>query len=102
MDMNLPSWQFLLVAYAITFGIQNKVTFLRGKAGFLDRMVECTYCIGTHAGWMVWGLHAGLAGKLPHELWWQNAVSFLLWALCGGISSYLLDAAAQWLESPPE
>jgi hypothetical protein len=102
MDMNLPSWQLLLVAYAITFGIQNKVTFLRGRFGFLDRMIECTYCIGTHTGWMVWGLQVAFTGKLPFEMWQQNVISFITWAFCGGISSYLLDAAAQWLESRSE
>ena len=41
---------YLLVAYGITFGMQHKATFLRGKNAWLDSMLICTYCTGFHAG----------------------------------------------------
>jgi hypothetical protein len=44
----------LLIAYAVTFGIQNKALFLRNRHPFLDRMLHCTYCTGFHAGWFTY------------------------------------------------
>ena len=44
----------LLIAYAVCFGIQNKLLFLRNKHEFLDHMLICTYCTGFHAGWITY------------------------------------------------
>jgi len=87
---------YLIPAYAICFGIQNKVPFLY-KMEWLHGFLTCTYCVGFHAGWMTWLLAWGLEGKLPAE-GWHIVPSVLLWGLASSAFCYAVDAAIKWLE----
>ena len=93
--MNLPL--FLLLAYGIAFGLQNKVDFVHGKSAFTDRLLKCTYCTGFHAGWLSWILlrvpHMSTADfniTIPAEI-----VSY---ALISAASCYIIDVGILWLE----
>lgn len=87
----------LLVAYAICFGIQNKLTFLFNRAKLLDRLLSCTYCLGFHCGWLAWLMQYGATNEAPAE-GWAIPLSVLMWALCSAASCYVLDAGVRWLE----
>ena len=92
----LPSFAALLAAFAFAFGAQNKADFLRGKARLLDRMLECCFCTGFHAGWIVWLLHRPAVGLPP---WWQIPPEVLLWALASAGFSYGSDTVLQLVEA---
>lgn len=68
----------LLAAYGICFGFQNKLPFLRGRHSLLDHLLDCTYCVGFHAGWIAWIL----------QEWARDDLSLLSWASIGEILSW--------------
>jgi hypothetical protein len=88
----------LLASYGVTFGLQQKAEFLRGKHEFLDKMLDCTYCTGFHAGYLTYGLKKGLdfaqTGKFDATL--SEGVTF---AFASSAFSYLADSAGRYLES---
>ena len=94
-----PPLTMLLVMYGLAFGLQNKVAFLRGKLDVLDSLLDCTYCLGTHTGWISWFIYAGLVAQFPADTWYQNIVSVLVWAMCGAAFSYIADALVRYWES---
>lgn len=96
MEDLLPSWMALLVTYALTFGIQNKMPFLY-RFEWLHRFLSCTYCVGFHAGWMTWLLAWAVMGTTPAEGWYIIP-SVLIWALCGAAFCYAFDALVKYLE----
>jgi hypothetical protein len=87
----------LVFVYALCFGVQNKLTFLYGRAELLDRMLSCTYCLGFHCGWVTWLWHWLMAGKPPGE-GWAIPASVVFWALVSAAWCYILDAVVRWLE----
>jgi hypothetical protein len=89
-----PSWQALLVAYAICFGIRQKCRFLDGLHPVLDNFLECPYCVGFHSGWMVWALVWVAEGNPP-----GGFVGAPLWALASAAFCLLLEYLADWLEN---
>lgn len=91
---------FLLVAYGITFGIQNKLTFLRGKHSFLDSMLVCTYCTGFHGGWITWVLYQWPVFFEKDPLEFFNGM--VLFAFASAAFSYALDAVIRLVESHSE
>lgn len=98
----MPTLTYLLFAYGITFGIQNKAPFLRGKVDLLDALVKCTYCVGFHAGWMAWIFYWTVenpslgVGDLVIA---RNIVlSVLTWGLSSAAFSYGIDTAIRWFE----
>ena len=98
----MPSLTYLLLAYGVTFGIQNKAGFLRGKLAVLDRLVKCTYCTGFHAGWMTWLLAWALEGRAPVSQPPSIAASLVAWGLSSAAFSYGVDTAIRWLEYRPK
>ena len=99
----MPDLMYLLLAYGLTFGIQNKATFLRGKFALLDRLLKCTYCTGFHAGWMTWLLAWALEGGLPGASTPLGiAASLVAWGLSSAAFSYGVDTAIRWLEYRPK
>lgn len=96
---------FVVLAYAIAFGLQNKVDILHTNP-FLARMLKCTYCTGFHAGWMAWILlHLSPEGVTElYALGWWIPASILAHAFIGAGWSYTVDAVIVWLErnTPPE
>lgn len=96
-----------LIAYGITFGIQNKVTFLRGKHELLDKMLVCTYCAGFHGGWITWLLsqwfmiylkwgNIGFVGSL------SNITQMLEFSFASAAFCYALDTMIRLMESHAE
>ena len=88
----------LLASYGMTFGLQQKAEFLRGKHQLLDKMLDCTYCTGFHAGYLTYGMKKGLelaqTGKLNVSI--AEGVTF---AFASSAFSYLADSAGRYLES---
>jgi len=100
------TWFYLLVAYGLCFGIQNKAAFLR-RIPILKLMLPCTYCVGTHSGWMAWGLAFCVDGRVPPIVhggaypttWFGMGASFVAWALAGAAFCYALDTLVRWAET---
>lgn len=99
------TWIYLLVAYGLCFGIQNKLTFLR-RIAFFKALVSCTYCLGTHCGWMVWILAWAVEGRMPavvpgnpEPVGLAILASLAVWAMAGAAFCYALDAVVRWLET---
>ncbi len=88
----------LLIAYAICFGIQNKLTFLYGRVAVLDKLLSCTYCLGFHCGWMVWLLHYGITEEFPAPGANGIVLSLVGWSLASAAFCYVMDAGVRWLE----
>ena len=90
----------LLVAYSITFGLQNdkisSVTDRLRTISIFDRMLNCSYCTGFHAGWLSW-LLMGLLQGFPLE-GWRNLLSLILTALAASMATYFLDSLVQAFE----
>jgi hypothetical protein len=86
---------WLLAAYGICFGIQNKLVFLRGKHNTLDKLLECTYCTGFHAGWITWLAYDGY--RLVTEPW--CFIELLGFAFASSAFCYFLDTAIRLMES---
>lgn len=96
----MPDLMYLTLAYGVTFGIQNKLPFLRGKLPLLDSLLKCTYCTGFHAGWMTWLLSWALEGSMPATGSLSIAASVVAWGLASSAFSYGVDTAIRWLERP--
>lgn len=82
----------LLAFYAVTFGLMNKITFAYNKVGFFDRMFECSYCTGFHAGWIVYILKCKI---------YSSEIAFLTllyFSLVSASSSFIIDKFTDWLE----
>ncbi len=86
----------LLIAYAVCFGIQNKLLFLRNRHELLDHLLVCTYCTGFHAGW------------LTYILWVQpdsifNMVKYIIpllgFSLASSAFCYALDTLIRLMET---
>ncbi len=89
---------YLIVAYGVTFGIQNKATFLRNKHEFLDNLLHCTYCTGFHAGWMTWMLWK-IDSVINGSVWGFELIGMLLFALGSSAFSYFIDTAVRLMET---
>ena len=93
----------LLIAYAVCFGIQNKLLFLRNRHDLLDHLLVCTYCTGFHAGWITYILWVQ-----PDSIF--NMVQYILpllgFSLASSAFCYGLDTLIRLMErfapiSPP-
>ena len=97
---------YLLVAYGLCFGLQNKLPFLYSggyretgePTRFLDKLLHCTYCTGFHTGWLTWLLAWGVEGKTPSE-GWNIPASMVVWAFASAAFCYVMDALVRWLEA---
>lgn len=97
---------YLLVAYGVCFGIQNKLPFLyskdyleSGEAKRLrDRLLQCTYCTGFHCGWLTWLLVWGVEGK-PAAEGLSIPFSIMAFAFASAAFSYVADAVVKWVEA---
>ena len=97
-DKNMEDLLILMSAYGITFGLQQKADFLRGKHELLDKMLDCTYCTGFHAGYIAYGLKKGLdlvqTGQTDATI--GEGVTF---AFASSAFSYIVDSAGRYFES---
>jgi hypothetical protein len=88
----------LFIAYGLTFGLQNKAPFLRGKTKFSDALLKCVYCTGFHAGWITWVSLALLHHSLPSR--GLIVPTALMWAFGSSAFCYVVDTGVRWLERP--
>lgn len=100
---------YLLLAYGLSFGFQNKLPFLYSEAyresgvpqRFLDQLLHCTYCTGFHTGWMTWLLAWGIEGE-PPTMGLSIPFSVLGWSFASAGFCYVLDALVRWVEANTE
>ena len=94
----MEDFVLLMSAYGITFGLQQKAEFLRGKHEVLDKMLDCTYCTGFHAGYIAYGVKKGLEFAQNGS---TNATigEGLTFAFASSAFSYLADTAGRYLET---
>jgi hypothetical protein len=81
----------LLSAYGLSFFITHKLNWLDGRLSILDRLMECSFCMGFHSGWLVYLVWCCLSG---HD-YWEMAPLF---GFASASFSYVLDAAVVRLE----
>jgi len=89
-----PTWQALLAAYAVCFGVREKCRFLDGIHPLLDGLLECPYCVGFHSGWAVWLLAWAAAGRQPGP-----PLSVLVWMLVSAAFCYVVDVVVAKIEN---
>ena len=85
---------YLLAAYGLAFGFQNKATFLR-KVPLFSSLLKCIYCLGFHCGYLIFFARWGIAGGPRHV---SVLVEALLWAFASSVFCYVVDTFSQWLE----
>lgn len=101
---------YLLLAYGLCFGLQNKLPFLYSDEyrasgepkNITDRLLHCTYCTGFHTGWMAWLVAWWVEGKPPVSETTSIPGSVLLWAFASAGFCYVVDAGVRWLEAHTE
>ena len=98
----IPAMVCFLAAYGIVFGLmQEKAWFLTNSLkrwAFFRALLTCPYCLGFHAGWIVWSL-----GRWPGHYWSGESYYFMfdeavLYAFGGAAFCYLVDVLAQRIE----
>lgn len=98
---------FLLAAYGITFGIQNKIPWIHGRNRYLEALLQCPYCFGFWAGLMCWGLSWPILGKPIFPQLEQLGVAQAIagafaWAMASAAFCYVVDTCVEYLESRSE
>lgn len=93
---------YLFAMYGIAFGIQHKMPAMWDGAlrkifqeGFTASLLSCTYCVGFHAGWIIYLLVASASAtfSLGH---------LIIYSFAGAAFSYSIDAYVQRLEGEEE
>jgi hypothetical protein len=102
---------YLLAAFGLAFGFQNRMPFLHVWAAgegwgrrVLAKLLDCTFCSGFWAGWLTWAASWGVHGHpiveqgVPPE-WalWARPLGGLVWAFASAGSCYVLNAALERL-----
>lgn len=90
----------LIVAYGITFGLMNdKAWFLTDplrKIGFFDRMLNCAFCTGFHAGWIALLL---TQPEVIQTSWSSLLREVVVYGFASAAFSYTLDTILRRLEA---
>ena len=96
----------LLAAYGLVFTLMNDKAWVLSKLrffDFFDRMFDCAFCTGFHAGWLFWFIRVGIGGQFPvgggglHFLV-GNVLAALLFSFASAAFCYGTDKAIMWLE----
>ena len=86
----------LLCGFGITFFLQHKAYHLLARLDFFKRMLECTFCIGVHGGWIAYVLcQWTLWADLSYAAILTQSVAY---AFAGGAFTYVLDTVASYWE----
>lgn len=98
--MLVPPLTYLLLAFGICFGIQNKAADLIGYLSFgkLSSLLDCAYCVGFHCGWLVWLLHSALL-QLPITASWGTAIELVGWSFSSAGACFLLSMLMTYLDT---
>lgn len=89
----------LLGAYALTFFLQQKAFFLRGRISLVDKLLDCTFCLAFHTGWIVALLTKTNLIFQKSVIFSDMIVEILVLALSSASFSYFLDTLIRWMES---
>jgi hypothetical protein len=92
----------ILCIYGLCFGLQNKATFLRGHSDLLDELLNCTYCLGFHCGWLFYIFNYFLFFKIEELNILQTGFQMTCYGFFGASTTYLIDTAIRWIESQIE
>ena len=95
---------FLLAAYGVCFGLQNKISFIWDRFDWLNKLLLCTYCTGFHAGWMVWAmLFVAEHLQIGTPVMWSRFGEVPVYAFASAAFGYMADAAGRLIEArtPP-
>jgi hypothetical protein len=90
---------YFIAAYGICFGLMNDKSSLVARVrrvAVFDRMFQCAYCTGFHAGWVVWVVR-GIVSGFPSS-WVVALAEASVWALASAAACYGVDAAVCRLE----
>lgn len=101
----------LTASYGICFGLMNdkipvvtrilrRLSVLEDETGLsvFDRMLECSYCTGFHAGWVVWCVGV-LPSLVSSESSFVGVVSSLIpFSLASSAFCYAADTTLQRIE----
>jgi hypothetical protein len=93
----------VLMGYGFTFLVQDATIFdapraFVRRAGFIDRLIGCSFCVGFWSGGLLALVDVVLRGAvLPDSI-----VQVLAWGLLVAASSFLLDVVTQSLEAGHE
>tara|TARA_Y100001973_G_scaffold106820_1_gene188381 strand:+ start:16735 stop:17058 length:324 start_codon:yes stop_codon:yes gene_type:complete len=89
----------LFAMYGIAFGLQHKLPGAWSgtlnkvfQKGFLETLLTCTYCVGFHAGWIIY-LCSISGGEKSFSIGY-----LIVYAFAGASFSYSIDAYVQNLE----
>ena len=93
MDMVL----LLLASYALTFWIQSKLLFLR-IGNFLPKLLDCTFCIGFHTGWIIF-LISQFSILFEKQEYFFGMIVVILFGLASASFCYFLDTFIRLMES---
>lgn len=88
----------LFLFYGLCFGFQNKVPFLYGKSDFTDSLLQCSYCMGFHCGWLSWIILYLLNGCKDVTVV-EVITSLLVYGFTSSAFCYVLDSLVQLVES---
>ena len=100
----------LLASYGLCFGLMNdKAAWFTGLLrripvgadasgrNLFARMFECPYCTGFHSGYIAWAVvNAEALFTAPS---WDMVGQGVVTAFASSAACYLLDIAAEWLET---
>jgi len=98
----IPAAVCFLAAYGIVFGLmQKKASILTEplkRWAFFAALLTCPYCLGFHAGWLVW-----VFGRMPGHYSsgvsaWMMLDEAALYAFGGAAFCYLVDVLAARIE----
>lgn len=101
----------LLASYGLCFTLMHRALFIQSpqfRAGgepvtWLDRLLNCSFCTGTHTGWMTWLAgwvmtgtdwlkNLGLGTALTSfPLWVTAPITLVMWVLASASWCYGLD-----------
>ena len=82
----------LLACYGVCFTLINKAKFLR-RISFFDKMFDCVFCTGFHAGW--------ITHLLAVSFYLQTSIDYadiFIMAFSSASFCYTLDTAIIYLE----
>jgi len=93
----MPTLVELLGCYGLCFGVQHKVPYIQYWSEWTDELLQCSYCVGFHCGWVLWIVTSLVNGTPPKTP--VAALEPLLWSFTSAAFCYVLDSVVKWVES---
>jgi hypothetical protein len=91
----------LTAAYCVTFGLMNDrlvgIAWVRERVALFDRLFDCAFCTGFHAGWVVL-LTAYWGGVYPSAFLGSGIGGGFLFCAVSSVFCYSLDLFLEKVE----